>query len=147
MSFQYYVSIKGTKQGQFKGENTKANSKTKWGQCHAFEYATEAQYDAGSGQASGRRTHSPIVITKETGAASPQIYQAFRSQEILSEVVVETRPPGTEVVVNRITLTNAVISKFEPSRILPHGVEQRPNKGYENVIFEYQDIKVEGIRA
>jgi type VI secretion system secreted protein Hcp len=147
MSFQYYVSIKGTKQGQFKGESTKSSkgaSNPKWAQCHAFEYEVAAQYDSGSGQSSGKRTHSPLVITKETGASSPQIYQASWAKELLSEVVIETRHPGTEAIVNRTTLTNATISKFEPARVFPHGVVKHPKDGYETVIFDYQDIKVQG---
>jgi type VI protein secretion system component Hcp len=59
-------------------------------------------------------------------------------------VVIETRHPGTEAVVERITLTNAVISKVHEAREIPHGVEQLPKYGLETVTFDYQDVKVEG---
>jgi type VI secretion system secreted protein Hcp len=146
MAFNYYVSIKGTKQGQFKGESQKSGKNDKWLSVLAFEYGVESARDAASGLPSGKRQHSPITVTKQKDGSSPQIYQASWANEILSEVVIETRPPGSEAVASRVTLTNATISKVNYAPKLPHGITKPSPKGYEGVIFEYEQIKVEGIR-
>jgi hypothetical protein len=39
----------------------------------AFQYGVKSPCDAATGQASGKRQHQPIVITKAWGTASPQL--------------------------------------------------------------------------
>ena len=119
MAHQAYMSIKGIKQGQFKGQSTGLRRNGKWIEILAFSYAGQVPYDANSGQASGKRQHKPITITKEWGAASPQLLQACWKNEVLSEVVIEVVGPshqtgGHEKVAETITLTNAVIAAHRP---------------------------------
>jgi type VI secretion system secreted protein Hcp len=147
MAYQFYMSVKGTRQGQFKGQSTKGKPNSKWVQVHGFQYGVKSPLDTSSGQTLGHRQHDPIVIIKQRDSSSPQLFQACCTKEVLSEVVIEFRQPGSETVVNRISLTNASIDKFEPSRVFPVGVTHHPQKGYENVVFDYQNIKVEGIGA
>src|SRR5580658_5519479 len=112
MAFQAYAAFKGTKQGQFKGESTKANRKDKWSEVLAFGYSVQSPRDAATGQAVGKRQHKPIVITKEWGAASPQIYQALTTNEVFTSVDFEftkSDGAGKETVYHTITLTNAQI--------------------------------------
>ena len=45
--------------------------------------------DANSGEPKGFRQHKPLVVTKERGAASPQILQAHWRNRVLPEVVLE----------------------------------------------------------
>jgi type VI secretion system secreted protein Hcp len=113
MSFHYYASFKGTKQGQLKGETIKAVRSDKWVELSSFEMGSEVPVDPKSGKPTGSRTHAPVVITKEWGAASPQLLDAHWRAELFDEVVVEiVGRPDTgkgETVVERITLTNAII--------------------------------------
>jgi type VI secretion system secreted protein Hcp len=118
MAFQKYLSIKGTQQGQFKGESKNPRRNAKWIEILEFSYPVQAPHDAGSGQASGKRQHSPITITKEWGAASPQFLSACTTNEVLTEVVIQvadnSKPGGQETVAETITLTNAMIVARRP---------------------------------
>jgi type VI secretion system secreted protein Hcp len=113
MSFHYYASFKGTKQGQLKGETIKAVRSDKWVELSSFEMGSEVPVDPKSGRPTGSRTHAPVVITKEWGGASPQLLDAHWRAELFDEVVIEiVGRPDTgkgETVVERITLTNAII--------------------------------------
>jgi type VI secretion system secreted protein Hcp len=88
MSFEFYVTIKGSKQGQFKSETKKEKYSEKHIPCMKIEMGSVVPVDANSGELKGFRMHKPLVITKEWGASSPQILQAHWSGEVLDEVVV-----------------------------------------------------------
>ena len=118
MSFQYYTSFKGSKQGQFNGDTKNTKRKDKWIEVLAFEMSSEVPVDQTGGGITGRRTHAPIKITKEFGSSSPQLLDAYWKNEVLSEVVIEVvgspKASGSENVVQRITLTNALIVDIRP---------------------------------
>jgi len=111
----------------------------------------KAQYDAAAGQLTGKRTHSPLVIVKETDSASPKLYQAMCTNEALHSVVIDVvgRPKtgAGEVIVSKITLTNAQISKvnrYSP-RLVPHNTGSVRNavistSELEEVSFVFQKI-------
>lgn len=146
MAYQAYLSIKGNKQGQFKGEGTQDKRKDKWIEVLAFQMGVKAPYDVGTGLGSGKRRHQPVTITKEWGAASPQLWQALTSNETLQSVEIQfTRTSGTgaEQVYETIKLTNAVIAAFGPHvGPLPPGAHH--GKRYENLTLEYADQLVTG---
>ena len=107
--------------------------------------------DPATGQATGRRMHKPLTITKLLDAASVQIFQALVTNENLPEVDIELREPshaGAEVVVHRIVLTNASISDVatgvdvhnQPAGGGPRGAG---GVGYEQVSFTYQKIEID----
>jgi type VI secretion system secreted protein Hcp len=77
----FSMTIEGTRQGVFPGAKGGAIAGLR------FSYAAMSPRDAASGQASGKRQHSPIVVTKMVGAASPQIFQALTTNEVLKSVV------------------------------------------------------------
>jgi type VI secretion system secreted protein Hcp len=116
MSFRHYASFKGKTQGTLKGESTKSDRRDKWTELIAFEMGSETPVDANTGRPKGHRTHQPITITKENGAASPQLLDAHWKDEVFDEIVIEIvgKPSAGagETVVQRVTLTNAVISRF-----------------------------------
>lgn len=146
MAFDAYVSFKGAKQGQLKGESIKSNRKDKWVAVLAFGMGVESPLDSTTGHATGKRKHSRIVITKEWGAASPQIWQALVTNEILSSVeiqITQGNGSGKETVYHTITLTNAQIVSFRNycGPIPPHS----PRRGrYEDVILNCGNILVIG---
>ena len=101
MANAFYVSIEGEAQGKFKGEA--AFSKFGAGKITgvSFFMETVSPRDVATGQASGKRQHKPIRFTKEWGAASPQIYQALVTNEVLKSVLFEfvrTDSKGAEEV-------------------------------------------------
>src|ERR1051325_3861520 len=101
------VSVKGAKQGQFKGESMRDKGGDKI-QVIAYSFEVTSPRDAASGMASGRRQYKPLEITKELGASSPQFFQACATNEVLPTVVLEftrTNPNGEMFVYYTIKLT------------------------------------------
>ncbi len=114
MAYQFYVAIKGQKQGQFKGDATGLRQGN-WIVGLGFSYEVTSPRDPASGQASGKRQHKPLTIIKEWGASSPQIYQALVTNEALQSVDVEfvrTDKQGKEYASYIIKLTDATVSDF-----------------------------------
>src|SRR5579872_4382408 len=105
--YKGYVTIHSKWHGPIRGKD-KYGSST----CHAFEYQVEPPLDITTGHASGKRQHNPIKITKEWGDATPQLFQAVWSNEVLESVVIQFvdqdgKPPKKHSL--RIQLANAIV--------------------------------------
>jgi type VI secretion system secreted protein Hcp len=106
-----FLSIKGSKQGAFRGEGQAAAS----GRiaCAGFEYNIKAPRDVATGQASGKRQHGTIRIIKEWGAASPMFHNALISNDTLSNLeflfTKTDQRTGQAVVFQKITLSTATV--------------------------------------
>src|SRR5580698_4834214 len=115
-AFHNYASFKGSKQGQFKAESKgKGGREDKgWFEIQGFDLQGEVPIDANKPGTTGKRTHKPIIITKENDGSSPLLYRAQANNEILESVIIQIvgRPDSGagEIVTKTITLTNAVIS-------------------------------------
>jgi type VI secretion system secreted protein Hcp len=121
-----YMQIEGVKQGQFKGEATHKGS-DKWIPVLSFSASVESPRDAATGQASGKRQHKPIKITKEVGEASPQLLRALNTGEVLRSVVIEfvrPGPKGKEEVYEAVRLENALVDGIQKSGKTAHETEQ-----------------------
>ena len=68
----------------------------------------------GSGSSSGKRRHGPIVVTKETDAASPLFFQAVAMNELLKTVKITWSQDGNgrARVWHVVELSYAVIEKI-----------------------------------
>jgi len=153
MAYEFYVTIEGTRQGAFKGESPReAHNKKVAGLSYSHEITSPR--DIATGQASGKRQHGPISITKEWGAASPQLFQALVTNEVLKSVLFEffhTTPDGLEEVYHTIKLANATVSKIkqmtgsgESSSSAKTGATYDTHE-LEEVSFTYQSIEVENM--
>ena len=116
MNKPMYVTIKGARQGVFKGRGSKPNP----GRIPitAFEWETLMPIDAASGHPSGKREHKPVVFRKEVDAASPQILEALVTDETLKSVLFEftsVSQDGKETVDYTITLANSAVAAFRES--------------------------------
>lgn len=133
-----YLTVKGQKQGQFKGEGSGAQSgQIPAGQFHhdvvaprdsstgiatGREAATgkasgaiAAPRDAATGQASGKRQHGTIKIVKEVGPSSPQFAQAMGNGEVLTTVDIDFVRAGTggkDEVYKKVTMMDAIVSSL-----------------------------------
>lgn len=137
MAYEFYVSIEGTKQGKFKGESIRENHKDKIAGI-GFTYECLSPRDANTGQASGKRQHKPVSFLKEWGAASPQIFQALCTNEVLKKVLFEfvhTTPEGEEEVYHTVTLTNATVSS------LHQFVNNQAEDGRGKVVFDTREME------
>jgi type VI secretion system secreted protein Hcp len=153
MGYPISVSIKGKKLGVFKGEGTQTNDKDKI-LASKFSYEVKSPRDAATGHASGTRQHSAIKIVKEWGAATPQIFTALVTNEVLQEVTLEFRRAnanGEEYVYYRIKLTNASVSEIrqfsDDSNALTGGSSAKhpTDMQLEEVSFTFQKIEMESL--
>ena len=139
-----YVSIKGNKQGQFKG-NAGPNTDKIGGL--QFNFGARSPRNAATGQASGKRPMEPLSITKELALATPQIYEAFATNEVRNPVLVEfvkISPQGQDYVYYTITLTNAAVSSVR--QFVDLGLKQAAGATstlLETVTFTFQKIEME----
>ena len=136
---EIYVAVEGTKQGKFKGESTAKQFKDQ-SRVLKFSYSVVSPRDVFTGQASGKRQHKPIVITRAPGAASPQFFTALVTNEVLTVVIQFLRGNVATGVGNEvqqiITLTNARISDF-----LQYVGDD--GRWLEDVAFAFQKIEIE----
>lgn len=142
------MTVEGVKQGAFKGESLNKRYSNKM-EVAGYLHEISSPRDVATGQASGKRTHQPLIILKPTGAASPQFFQAATTNEVLKTVIIEvyiTDPQtGMEVVAYTITLGNATVSNYKQF-IGPLDNEKfNPAKNilYDEIRFTFQKITVE----
>jgi type VI secretion system secreted protein Hcp len=146
MAYEAYMTIEGVKQGKFKGESIRGPHKDKMGVL-GFEYEVVSPRDVASGQASGKRQHKPVKIIKEWGAASPQLFQAVTTNEVLKSVLFEfirTTPEGKEDIHYTIKLTNATVCghhKFTDKGAKHE--ETADTHELEEISFTFQKIELE----
>ncbi len=114
MAYEFYVTIEGSKSGVIKGDVVKRGHE---GQIAglAFDYEVMIEQSrSGSGQATGKRQHSPITITKHWDVATPRLFQVLVSGERLKSVLLEfegtDRKTGKKVIYHTVKLTNASIT-------------------------------------
>jgi len=149
MAFHGYVATTGAKQGKFKGESNKTARKEKnFSDILSYAQGSSVNVDPKTGLPKGSRTHRPIVIIKERGASSAQFLQAHWTGETLTEVVIELagRPASGqgEIVVERITLSNATISdmkRYTPT--LSGEVSEHSSDLLDEISFVFTAIKIE----
>jgi len=142
------MAITGTKQGAFKGQGL-VTAYASSIEIHAFQYGVQSPRDVSTGLASGKRQHSPITVTKEWGQATPQIFQALTTNEVLTSVKFQftrTDPTGKTYVYHTITLTNATISAMtqHTDKNARHQ-EANDTLELEDVSFTFQAITIENI--
>lgn len=141
-----YVSIRGVKQGPFKGEVLQKGFEGKIAGTK-FRYEIVSPRDPMTGMATGKRQHKPVMITKEWGAASPQLFQALVANEVLSEVVIDfvgPDPRGIMALTHSVKLTNANITDIS------HSTEAIATGGIrhlEDVSFTFQKIELIDVRG
>jgi type VI secretion system secreted protein Hcp len=146
---QFFVTITGERQGQFKGELSEASHTAEIGGLR-LSMELDVPLDIATGHTSGKRQYQPITITKQWGAASPQILRAAATGETLKTVsirFVQTKSTGVEEISQTIILTNATISQvrrfvdFTPATSNPAGQE------LEEVALTFQRIEIADVPA
>jgi type VI secretion system secreted protein Hcp len=137
-----YVTIQGNKQGTFKGEGMMQGRQGQI-ECVGFSYGTQTPLDAGSGMATGKRQHSPVVIVKRLDAATPQLLQAAYNNETLKTVTIEFVRAGEGKPFQTVKLTNATVVKINqyggtasPEKLLPN------NSVLEEISLVFQKIEL-----
>ncbi len=143
-AYEFYVTIDGVAQGIFKGESMRKGAENKIAGVR-FQYAVQSPMDIATGQPAGVRQHQPIVITKQWGASSPQIYKAWATNEILRSVVIEfvrVNPLGKEYIFQVIKLTNSRIASIRQYANVANPGEPVYPIGLEDIAFVFQKIEI-----
>jgi type VI secretion system secreted protein Hcp len=101
-----YMTINGSRQGQFKGEAMSEKISL-----------MSVSHDAATGMASGKRQHGSITIQREIDAASPKLMQAMNTHETLNDVTIVFRATGGGAgkAVQTVNLKNAMITAVRVS--------------------------------
>lgn len=145
MAHEAYMIIEGTKQGKFKGTSTRGVHKDKI-PVLSFDYAVQSPRDVATGQPTGFAQHQPVTATIEWGAASPQIFQALTTNEILKTVSFEfyrTTPDGKEDMHYTIKLTNGTVSNQRMYIERVRHSEKSDTLELEDISFTFDQIDVE----
>lgn len=151
MAYEFYVTIEGKQQGKFKGESKREVHKEKIAGL-AFLYEIKSPRDSASGQASGKRQHGPITITKEWGAATPQLFQALVENEVLRTVLIEfisTNEQGAEEIYHTVKLSNATVSDIrqytDNQSLLSSGRAGADHHELEDISFTFGRIEITNV--
>jgi type VI secretion system secreted protein Hcp len=134
------LTLTGAKQGVFKGSIEPNNGISISAVTHDIVNPPSA-----TGQATGKRQHQPIVVTKTVDQTSPQFYLALANNEGLPSVTLnlqETGADGTTATIYTIQLKNAMIAGIElsvPDLETPLADGTKPH-AIERVSFAYQSI-------
>jgi len=107
-----YMKVTGSKQGVFKGKVTRNGSNwSSVGEIRPYGIGVETPVDTPRGP--GERKYKPIVIRKRVDETSPQFRRAAATNEVLSEVVIQSVRSGSngeDQVYRTITLKNALVT-------------------------------------
>jgi type VI secretion system secreted protein Hcp len=145
MAGEFYVAIEGKQQGQFKGDNKRRERKDAIVGL-SFSYEIRSPSDPATGLASGKRQHSPVTITKEWGAATPQLFQALVENESLRTVVCEfvrATEEGREEIYQTVKLSNARVSAIRQYTGAVSGAAERTE--LEDVSFTFARIEISNV--
>ena len=138
MAYEAYLGIKGSRQGQFKGQG----KQRKWVPVLSFNMGVQSPRDAATGQASGKRQHKPIVVGITWGDWSPQIFSAMATNEVLDSVVIQIQGGGgagsSKQTYEWIKLSNAIVTDISTHSTKGGGSGTQ----VQDVSFTYQDVRM-----
>lgn len=109
------LMIEGAKQGKFKAESNRSKFEGK-SELIGFLQEIVSPRDPASGAATGKTSYQPVTLLKQSGASSPQIFQAMITNELLKKVNIDfykTDQTGQEVNYYSITLENVSVSGYK----------------------------------
>jgi len=146
-----YMTVEGKTQGNItKDAFTEQSVGNIWQEGHedevlvqAFKHSVMIPRDPQSGQPSGQRTHRPVTVTKIFDKASPLLYNALCSGELLPKVQIKwyrTAPTGTQEHYFTIELVDAIIVDMQS--YMPN-CQDPANEAFthlEDVSFSYRQI-------
>ncbi|HTG57024.1 MAG TPA: type VI secretion system tube protein TssD [Niabella sp.] len=149
MALNAYLKITGSKQGVIKGSCIQ-RGKEGLIEVIAFDHEITSPRDAATGQASGKRQHGPLVVTKELDKSTTALIQALIQNETLSSFELKFFAPnklgtaggqGAESNHFTIRLKNASISGIKTVMLNNKNPELSKYAEYEEYSFVYEEIE------
>lgn len=148
MAYEFYVTIEGAKQGRLAGETAREAHKGTLAGI-GFSYEVTSARGAASGRASRKLEHGPVTFTKEWGAASPQLFQALVTSEVIQSALfyfVRTNDVGVEHVFATIKLTDASVTSIH-QYVAAQEDADLDNAELEDVALSFRDIEITNVDA
>ena len=108
------MKVKGRHQGDFKGDDNAPARLAGLITVTGYQFEIVSPRDPATGQASGKRSFKPVVVTHVVGGSSPQFLTAASTNEVLTSVVINffrTDREDRSVNYYRVTLTDATVSE------------------------------------
>jgi type VI secretion system secreted protein Hcp len=140
-----YCAIVGAKQGSIQSDSGPAGN-SKLIPVLAFMQEVTVPYDQSAGLASGKVTHSPVTIVKQLDGASPQLFAAAVTNEVLRSVTCTFYRATTQAANHayfKITLTNAAIVEYKDNGNGVNGTAVGDDR--ESIQLTYQKIDIEDL--
>jgi type VI secretion system secreted protein Hcp len=138
-----YLKLSGTRTGTVQGSVTQKGREGKIA-VNAVSHEIVSPRDPASGQATGKRQHQPLSITKELDRASVPMRSMLVNNEACKEWELQfwrSLPTGAEAAYLTIRLTNAAIAAIDmemPNNTRPDTMKLET---FEVVTFVYQKIE------
>ncbi len=143
MALNSYLKLKGQKQGDIKGSVTQKGREGTI-MVIGFHHEVVSPTDPSTGLSTGKRHHTPFIITKEIDKSTPMLYSALVNNENLTSWELQCFAlKGTGVEANNYTvnLTNARIVDINTNMLNNKISENAQLPLMEQVSFVYQKIK------
>jgi type VI secretion system secreted protein Hcp len=138
-----YLKLAGQRQGNIRGSVTqKGREGTIMVIAGSHDVVTPR--DPATGEATGKRQHRPLIITKEVDAASAPLHAAQASNENFKEWELQFYRPSVtavEVMSFAIRLTNASIASIHMEMPNNKHADLMKLETFEEVAFTYQRIE------
>lgn len=109
----------------------------------AYDHITSSTRDPDTCMPS-RLNHLPFQITKEVDKATPDLYEAFENNELLTEFTLRfyrIDPTGVEVHFYTIELINARIVGIHQEMLNNRNTENQQYREMEHISFVYEQIR------
>ena len=117
MPARFYLSMEGEKQGLIEGECRRKGFEG-WIECLGYQHEVSSPRDPHTGQATGHRQHHLLTITKEFDAATPMLFQALVTNELIKKVTIKWYRPSTTTGIEEhfftVALETAFIASVKP---------------------------------
>lgn len=146
MAYEFYVTIEAAKQGRLAGEIPRSVHKGKLAGI-GFSYEVTSPRDAASGRVAGRREHGTVTFTKEWGPASPQLFGALVTNEVIESALFEfvrRNDVGVDYVFHTIKLTDACVTAIHQYVAAQEDAEL-DNAELEDVALTFRGIEIENV--
>ncbi len=149
MALNAYLRLVGQKTGEIRGSVTQKGREGKI-IVIAVSHDISSPVDTSSGQATGRRQHTPLVITKELDRSSVPLHQVQAANESFKEWQLQfwtaqhraaAGGTGTEVQHFTIKLTNAFITSFDTRMPNNKHPDLMKFETFEEIAFAYESIE------
>jgi type VI secretion system secreted protein Hcp len=138
-----YLRLTGETQGEIKGSVTQKGREDSI-MVIAFSHDLTVPRDPSTGQPAGKRSHSPLTITKEIDKSTPLLMNALVNNERMTRFELRFWQPsvtGQEVQHYTIILMDAQIVSIRQEMLNNKYPENMQHKEREHVSFTYRGIE------